>query len=41
MNLLVTGCAGFKSSHIVDALVGKHEVMIYNYFQPHVYRKAP
>ena len=34
MNILVTGGAGFIGSHIADVLVGKHEVTIYDNFEP-------
>ena len=41
MNILVTGGAGFIGSHIVDALVGKHEVTIYDNFEPQVHKQEP
>ena len=41
MNVLVTGGAGFIGSHIVDALVGEHEVTIYDNFEPQVHRTEP
>ena len=41
MNILVTGGAGFIGSHIVDVLVGKHEVTIYDNFEPQVHKQEP
>ena len=41
MNVLVTGCAGFIGSHIVDVLVGEHEVTIYDNFEPQVHKQEP
>lgn len=41
MNILATGGTGFIGSHIADALVGKHEVTIYDNFEPQVHRKEP
>lgn len=41
MRCLVTGGAGFIGSHIVDALVGEHEVMIYDNFEPQVHKREP
>lgn len=41
MNVLVTGGAGFIGSHIVDALVGKHEVTVYDNFEPQVQKREP
>jgi len=41
MKILVTGGAGFIGSHIVDALVEKHEVTIYDNLEPQVHEKVP
>lgn len=41
MKIQVTGGVGFVGSHLVDALIGKHEVMIYDNFEPQVHRKEP
>jgi len=36
MKILVTGNTGFMSSHLVDELVEKHEVVIYDNLEPQV-----
>ena len=41
MKILVTGGAGFIGSHLVDALVEKHEVTIYDNFEPQVHTSEP
>ncbi len=41
MKILVTGGAGFVGSHLVDALVEDHEVMIYDNIEPQVHKNIP
>ena len=41
MNILVTGGAGFIGSHIVDALVEKNKVTIYDNFELQVHKQEP
>ncbi len=40
MKVLVTGGAGFVGSHLVDALVEKHEVTIYDNLEPQVHNTS-
>ncbi len=41
MKILVTGGAGFVGSHLVDELVEKHEVTIYDNLEPQVHKDIP
>lgn len=41
MKILVTGGAGFIGSYLVDKLVDKHEVTIYDNFEPQVHKTEP
>lgn len=41
MNILITGGAGFVGSHIVDELVKKHNVIIYDNLEPQVHKDIP
>jgi len=41
MKILITGGVGFIGSHIVDVLVGEHEVTIYDNFEPQVHKQEP
>lgn len=41
MKILVTGGAGFIGSHLVDKLIDKHEVTIYDNFEPQVHKTEP
>ena len=41
MNILVTGGAGFIGSYLVDSLVDKHEVTIYDNLEPQVHKTKP
>ncbi len=41
MKILVTGGAGFVGSHLVDELVGKHEVTIYDNLESQVHKNFP
>ena len=41
MKILITGGAGFIGSHIVDKLANKHEVVIYDNFEPQVHKTKP
>lgn len=41
MKILVTGGAGFVGSHLVDELVKKHEVIIYDNLDPQVHKNVP
>jgi len=41
VKILITGGAGFIGSYIVDKLTNKHEVTIYDNFEPQVHKQKP